>query len=206
MHIRLSWRLKWQHGGAFVKPCHPLIILGKSLKTWTRSSERWSWKIMCHAGWMIHFGLLQWLTHRIINLSQSCRSHIPVHSWKCPSVKLHKITDITALSHYQVGKNCHLNAGIRCKRIMIKGSLGFFTEKVYIFIYHTIHIQLVPWCCKSDNRNQQAFIVWMFANSIICHLICTEAEAQLRFHNNGNSPVGGPEAAWRVCSCVLDFF
>lgn len=72
----------------------------------------------------------------------------------------------------------------------------------YTYSY-TVHTQLVPWCCKSNDWNQQAFIVWMFTNSIIWHLICTEAEAQLRFHNNWDTPVGGPRAAWSVCSCVL---
>lgn len=43
----------------------------------------------------------------------------------------------------------------------------------------------------------------MCTNSIIWYLICTEAEAQLRFHNKGETPVGGPRAARSVRSCVL---
>lgn len=155
---------------------------------------------------MIHFGLLQWLTCRIIDLSR-WRSHIAVHgicSWKCLSVKLHKITNIIALSHYQLAKNWNLitgRSGLDVNGSCSKSLQGSLLNE-YTYSY-TVHTQLVPWCCKSDDWIQQAFIVWMFSNSIICHLICTEAEAHLRFHNNGDTPVGGPEEAWSVCSCVL---
>lgn len=68
VHTRLSGRLKWQRGEAFVKPCHPLIKLGG-----------WGWKIKCQRARMRHRGLLQWLTGRIIYLIHRWRSHIVVH-------------------------------------------------------------------------------------------------------------------------------
>lgn len=180
-------------------------------------------KITCHAEWMIHFGLLHWLTCGIIHLTQQWRSHIVVHwtcSWKCLSVRLHKTMNIRqffttnllkirvwslaeAVSfqlhpHHSSGHSVNSNYGSKRKR-MLRVSTGFITQRVYTFLFCTHSTSAL----MLQVRQLKSGYVWMFTSSIICHIICTETEAQIRFYNRGGTPVGGPQAAWSVNSCVL---